>query len=221
MAPKTKDLKLCFIPGYACSGDIFSEISRLFPSSFIVDYPLSSMGKIDTMDKLCELVLQKYQDQLIDCDAIIGHSLGGGVAMQLSLSPKFKLKKIVLLDYFLDTPPPFFRNYCSDQTSSQIHQQVKTMLSSLKPHFNIAVTSSGDDYSYDFLKRRHQINQEKLIAIYGMRSEKDPMIVKKHLNYTNDFDRFIDFYFIEQSAHFPMLENPSDLHKLLLQTLIC
>ena len=212
-------MKFCFIPGYACKGEIFKEICSRIPDSFYVDYPLNKMSEIDTMDKLCALILETYKVQLDDCSAIIGHSLGGGVAMHLSLRPEFQNVQIVTLDYFLSFPPPFFRNYCSERTPDSIHEYVREMLQECKPLFNQGVVNSDDDYNLEYLEKRHSINKKKLIAIYGMRSEDSSEQVCKNLSYPAGFERFLDLYFIKDSAHFPMLENPSDLELILRDVL--
>ncbi len=212
-------MKVCFIPGYACKGEIFEEMVSRIPNSFFVDYPLDQMPDINTMDKLCDLIVAGYKEQLAECSAIIGHSLGGGVAMQLSLRPEFQNVQIVILDYFLSFPPPFFRNYCSERTPSAIHEYAQGMIQDCKPFFNQDVLNSADEYNLEFLEKRHSINKKKLIGIYGMRSEENSEQVRKNLNYPENFERFLDLYFIKNSAHFPMLENPIDLELILREVI--
>lgn len=208
-------MKIAFFPGYACHSSIFGSMAKHFPGAFFYDYPLAKMSDVTNLKKLCDMIEEKHGSELQECQIFVGHSLGGGISMELSKREGFRHVKVVLLDYFLQFPPKFFRNYCSKETPEKTHTFVNKMLEQFKPKFNVQLMFSVTDYTVEKLSERHQINQRKILAIYGMRSQKDPEVVSKELGYPEEFYEYIDLEFVERSAHFPSLENPEAVAVLI------
>lgn len=208
-------MKIAFFPGYACHSSIFASMAEHFPEAFFYDYPLAKMSDVTTLTKLCDMVEEKHGEQLAQCEVFAGHSLGGGISMELSKREAFRHVKVVLLDYFLQFPPKFFRNYCSKETPEKTHTFVNKMLEQFKPKFNVQLMFSVTDYTVDRLQERHEANQKKILAIYGMRSQKDPEVVREELGYPPEFYDYIDLEFVERSAHFPSLENPEAVTSII------
>lgn len=212
-------MKICFIPGFACRATIFKSVLNYFEEPFCVDWSLDSLAEIDSMTALCDWTLKAYEIQLSESDAFVGHSLGGGVAFELSYLQQFRGKRVVLIDYFLTTPPFFFRNYCSEMTPQAVQEYVKAMLDANRPFFNREILNTVLGYSGKRLRDRETANGTRLAAIYGMRSENDPEQVENALELPPDMRALLDLSYIPASAHFPMIEQPKEFASTLKRVL--
>ena len=208
-------MEICFIPGYACRASIFDAVLKKLPSSFAIEWPLDELLEMDDHEVFCDWLCSRYERELSDCRALVGHSLGGGIAFYLSMRRQFKNVQVILVDYFLNTPPPFFRNYCCEHTPVGIHEDICQMMAKTKPYFNPAVLSSFEDYRPQLLARREQLNGLKLCAIYGMRSEGNWQRVEEALELSPEMKDYLDLHFIENAAHFPTVEQPEAFAELL------
>ena len=212
-------MDICFIPGYACRGSIFDAVLKDFESAFAVDWPLEQLSQFKSHKDFCDWICAHYEKELQGCKALVGHSLGGGLAFYLSMRPQFKNVQVVLIDYFLNMPPPFFRNYCSEFTSPEILDAITDMMAKTKPFFNPEVLQSFVEYTPQLLVEREQLNGKKLKAIYGMRSSEDTSEVEKELVLPEEMKALLELHFIPKAAHFPTVERPQAFAKLLAQIL--
>lgn len=212
-------MKICFIPGFACRAEIFDSILNIFENSFCVDWHPESIREIKTMNQLCEWTLKTYESRLLEADVFVGHSLGGGVAFELSYLPEFRGKRVVLVDYFLAVPPHFFRNHCSEETPKVTHDQIKAMLDANRPFFDRNILETVAPYSPERLKERQTANGIKLSAIYGMRSENNVEKVERALELPASVRQYIELDFVPLTAHFPMIEQPKKFSDTLVRLL--
>ncbi|WP_223606517.1 alpha/beta fold hydrolase [Chryseobacterium sp. OSA05B] len=95
---------IIFIPGFASSGDVWNETVSKFDSKFSC-YVLTMKGfagvqpLADASFKDWEKEIAAYiKDQKIDKPIIIGHSMGGGLAMALAADYPELISKIVVVD---------------------------------------------------------------------------------------------------------------------------
>ncbi|MFL9481958.1 alpha/beta fold hydrolase [Chitinophagaceae bacterium LWZ2-11] len=95
---------IIFIPGFACSGDVWKETTPLFEKDFTC-YTLTMPGfagqpaEADPSFKGWEDAIAGYiKKNNIDKPIIIGHSMGGGLALALASDYPDVIGKIVVVD---------------------------------------------------------------------------------------------------------------------------
>ncbi|MBT2620808.1 MULTISPECIES: alpha/beta fold hydrolase [Chryseobacterium] len=95
---------LIFIPGFASSGDVWKETTAKFEKNFTC-YTLTMAGfagvkpQSDATFKNWESKIAEYiADNKIDKPIIIGHSMGGGLALALAADYPTLIGKIVVVD---------------------------------------------------------------------------------------------------------------------------
>lgn len=100
----TGNRSIIFIPGFACSGDVWKETTPLFEKDFTC-YTLTMPGfagqpaEVDPSFKGWEDAIARYiKKNNIDKPIIIGHSMGGGLALALASDYPDVIGKIVVVD---------------------------------------------------------------------------------------------------------------------------
>lgn len=95
---------IIFIPGFACSGEVWDETIALFDEDYTC-YALTMAGfagvqpQSDPSFKKWEIGIADYiQQEKIIQPVIIGHSMGGGLAMALASDYPELISKIVIVD---------------------------------------------------------------------------------------------------------------------------
>ncbi|WP_185147039.1 alpha/beta fold hydrolase [Pseudochryseolinea flava] len=93
-----------FIPGFGCSGDVWTD-TRLHLDKQFTCYTLTMAGfagtapqENATFDRWKQGVAQYIQDHNIDRPIVIGHSMGGALALALAADYPLLVGKIVVVD---------------------------------------------------------------------------------------------------------------------------
>ncbi len=95
---------LIFIPGFACSGDVWNDTRKLFENEFTC-YTLTMAGfagakpqEHPKFDEWVKSIAQYIKANHIEKPVIIGHSMGGGLAMALAALYPELIEKIIIVD---------------------------------------------------------------------------------------------------------------------------
>ncbi len=95
---------IIFIPGFACSGDVWNETKSSYEKDYTC-YTLTMAGFADvapqpnpTFKNWENAIANFIQQNKIDQPIIIGHSMGGGLAMALAADYPELVSKIVVVD---------------------------------------------------------------------------------------------------------------------------
>jgi pimeloyl-ACP methyl ester carboxylesterase len=95
---------IIFIPGFACSGDVWTDTRAAYEKEFIC-YTLTMAGFAGTTPQAHPTfadwekgIAQYITDQKINKPIVIGHSMGGGLAMALAADYPDLISKIVVVD---------------------------------------------------------------------------------------------------------------------------
>ncbi len=98
------DKSIIFIPGFSCSGDVWNETKSLFEKDYTC-YVLTMPGfagatpeENPSFDKWTKSISAFIQEKKIDKPIIIGHSMGGGLAMAIAAEHPELVSKIVVVD---------------------------------------------------------------------------------------------------------------------------
>jgi pimeloyl-ACP methyl ester carboxylesterase len=95
---------ILLIPGYACSGDVWNDTKALYEKQFTC-YTLTMAGfagvpaqKGASFENWEKAIAQYIKDKKINKPLIIGHSMGGGLALALAADYPELIDKIVVVD---------------------------------------------------------------------------------------------------------------------------
>ncbi|MBU1418939.1 MAG: alpha/beta hydrolase [Proteobacteria bacterium] len=203
---KSKRLKGLFIPGYACTSQIWQSIHKEQDSiceATYVDWPTQMTPNFHHVDDFANwlhgsMEIEKYS-------FIVGHSLGGLVAFRLAEIVKRVDPIIILIETFLAPGAPFFQNLLFNDATSAHTQVIPKMLNLEKVHYSPFLRERLRHVDI----RKSVIEQKKqLYAFYGDRGCGSPDRVLNELQWSDDLKAYIEVTVIPDACHFPMAENP-------------
>lgn len=205
------------LPGYACTSQIWNSIrSRLETTHDIkwVDWPHDVTSRLDTISAYADWLRPTFRQGHFDF--IIGHSMGGLVALELATPDDGLLLNVILVETFLQTPAPFFRNLLMESAPGDIAQPVLDMLEREKPHYSYRLQKALKE---DGIYRLADGMTARLHAIHGDRGNGNPEEVKKELEWPDEWQQRIQVRAIENACHFPMIENSEMTAQTILDIL--
>ena len=201
--------------GMHCQLWIWDELKALSGDLDLtfLEYPHEVTTVCHSVHELSEWVAKSAFSNGQAYDVIIGHSMGGNIALELSGLKALGIKKTILIETSIRPSAPFYHNLLTEQHQIALGERVKRMLEeervfttqSLKESFRNAF-----DYSNTLMAIDHQV-----IAIYGDRNQPDYPDLIRDLNLSESEMKQLELIFIEDACHMPMLENPKRLSKLL------
>lgn len=173
-----------------------------------VDYPHEVLQKSQTLQELADWVEQAYPGPY---DVLIGHSMGGLLA--LLLAQRTQIKQIILIETNLCPAKPFYRTLLTSQHQAAFKDEVMQMIRSEAPYYQEALKRSlQEDFDYRYLI---PAGEAAIHVIYGDRGVPGYANRILDLNLGKDIVDMLQFHFLKDCAHMPMLENCEDLAQLL------
>ena len=199
-----------FLSGYGCQSWIWDDLKKIFPNSVFLDWPKDQLSNFTEINDFCDWV----SGYIKNCkfDFLVGHSLGGLVALKLSTYETFYLNKVILIESFLKSPSVFFRNLLNDAIGEDKKVEVIKMLQEQSKFYSPILKDKLVDldytsYLYD--------SKNQIYGIYGDRGTKNEKQVVNELNLSKiELDK-VSIQTITNSCHFPMLENPEELKTII------
>ena len=140
-------------------------------------------------------------------DCVIGHSMGGLVALRLAEILETGAASIILIETNLRPAEPFYRNLLLPQNGKHKHE-VMAMLAAEAPYYPDALKKtyqSGFDFSSYVKETKLPVH-----ALYGDRGQPDYGGKIDDLNLDDETRSNLHFAFIRNACHFPMIENPRE-----------
>ncbi|MDO4543242.1 MAG: alpha/beta hydrolase [Clostridia bacterium] len=195
--------------GAKCDESIWdSLIPLLSPARIeILSYPHDILKAADSLDGLAALLYPRVGKGSVDF--IIGHSMGGFLALRL-LKMGLSAKSLILIE---SNPVPAgkpFRNLLYDDSLSS---KVLPMLEKEAPFYSEKLLNSLKD-GFDDCDLIRAFGG-RLCMLYGDRGRDDKAELQKELNLPPDIKTRATIAFIPQSCHLPMLENPEATAKTI------
>lgn len=205
--------RLLFLPGYACTAKIWKDVSTYFSADFdavLVNWPGELTPHFDT--------IRHFSDWLqSDCkcdkeDLLVGHSLGGLVALDLMTRLSNKTVPVTLVESFLTTPSPFFQNLLMPTADPSLAAEITKMLQAQKQDYSNGLSDKlrDLDFTNEVLSASAPIR-----AVYGDRGSGNHDKVYAELGWSNTLQTRVDVKIISNACHFPMLENPAETIRTL------
>ena len=194
-------MKGLFVPGLYCRSEIWEAAPAGLPGVEVaaLDWPWPE--RLDSLDACAAWLAGE-----IECHGanfVVGHSFGGIVA--LHLGPPLPL---VIVDTFLVTPHPFFRNHVWEPTTA-LGVRIAAMLADERPRFPVlGVVASADDPP----EWRDRVLRQGARFVYGGRSGEHPATALGELA---GVPAGHDVRVVPRSSHFLMLERPEPFYATL------
>lgn len=180
-----------------------------------VEYPHEITLQAINVEDITRWVYQKYHNN--SYDAVVGHSLGGIIALQLASKYNMKFGEIIYLDTNLKPAEMFYRNVMTQENMLRYGDEIKKMFNEERQFYqkcffdSIQVEFDYTNYLWNISKKVH--------AIYGNRGVSKYENRIKDLNLTEDILQKLDIRFVDNSCHMIMIENPKQLSKIINEIL--
>lgn len=206
-------MRLMLLYGVHCTKDIWADIAP-YLSSFEIDYveyPHEVTRHAKKVDALTEWVYKNYGHH--HYDAIIGHSLGGIIALQLTAAYKMKVDKIIYLDTNLKPANAFYRNLMTPKNMEKYGKNILQMLSGERAFYTAELLKSIQ-VDFDYTHLVNEISQD-IYAIYGDRGILKYPARIQDLNLSAQVLNHLHLLFIHDACHMLMVENPKQLSEII------
>ena len=141
-------------------------------------------------------------------DCIIGHSMGGLIALRLAGVHIIHTKTIILIETNLRPAEPFYRNLLLKENEDKHKEFVMNMLQSEAPFYSETLKRTFKE-NFDFTS----FVKDAAIPVYALYGDRGHANYGKRiydLNLDSGTTEKITFNFIKNSCHLPMIENPRE-----------
>lgn len=206
-------MRLMMLYGVNCTKHIWDYINpylRNFEIDY-VEYPHDVTLNAKRVDDITKWVHKNYGHHCYD--AIIGHSLGGIIALQLIAEYKMKVNKIIYLDTNLKPASEFYRNLMTQRNMEKCGESILQMLSEERKFYTAELLDSVQ-IDFDYTSLVNEISQD-IYAIYGDRGMPEYPAKIQDLNLSAQALRHLNLVFIHDSCHMIMVENPKQLSETI------
>ncbi|MGL5086427.1 MAG: alpha/beta fold hydrolase [Clostridium sp.] len=108
-------MRLLMLYGVNCTNEIWNYLKPYLKSfeDDYVEYPHEITSKANEVDDISKWIYEHYNSN--SYQAVIGHSLGGIIALQLASKYKMNFDKIIYLDTNLKPAKEFYRNLMTEE----------------------------------------------------------------------------------------------------------
>lgn len=206
-------MRLMMLYGINCTKDIWNYINP-YLSDFDIDYveyPHKVTHNAKKVDDITEWVYKNYSHHCYD--AIIGHSLGGIIALELITNYKMKVDKIIYLDTNLKPANEFYRNLMTQKNMEKYGNTILQMFSKERKFYTEELLNSIQ-VNFDYTNLVNEISQD-IYAIYGDRGMPNYPAKIQDLNLSAQVLNNLNLVFIQDSCHMIMVENPKQLSEII------
>ena len=210
-------MRLMMLYGVNCTKDVWNHIVPYFKNFEIdyVEYPHEITSTAKKVDDITEWVYKNYNQH--DYDAIIGHSLGGIIAMQLITKYKMKVDKLIYLDTNLKPANKFYRNLMTQKNMEKYSVSILQILNKERRFYTDELLESIQ-VDFDYTNLVNEIPQN-IYAIYGDRGMPEYPNKIQDLNLSPQTLSNLNLVFIRNSCHMIMVENPKQLSEVIKKIL--
>lgn len=206
-------MKGLFLPGYACTGKIWDQLAQPINAfnGIIIDWPKEKLDALTTINSFANWIIGQCSSKP---DYIVGHSMGGLVALQAA--EKMAVEKLILVESYLLTPPPFFRNVLMETAPDHIKTNIFGMLNQEKGLYSEELRVQLQNLNMLPLVEKLKSN---IALVYGDRGIGNNTEVIHNLGLSDQIQAKVTIEIVEDSCHFPMVENPQAMEKILCELL--
>lgn len=206
-------MKLLFLYGINCNKDIYTSLLSYMQKEEVViaAIPHAVSKTAQKIEDLSAWVYHRYRHETFD--AIIAHSMGGIIAVQLAAIYSMPIPKIICLDTNFVPANAFYRNLMMPVHLERYRHFLEEMFDKEKPFYHPALRSRLQE-DFDYRPYLYKL-QQKITVIYGDRGNPHSPTLIDDLNLGEAALRHLELHFLANTCHLPMLEDPKGLAKLL------
>jgi pimeloyl-ACP methyl ester carboxylesterase len=180
------------------------------PEGIFVDWPPDSEDRFPTPAALADWVRATCLGAETEL-TLIGHSMGGLVAVDLAGLLGARVRRVILVESFMTPPGPFFRNLLLESAPEPLRVTVTQMLQRGQAKASTALRAALQvDYSPKLPDLTCQLS-----AAYGDRGCGDRTHVMAALGWSPAVAKRVPVTIVPNACHFPMLENPEVMRQIL------
>ena len=197
--------RLLLLYGVCCTKSVWKDLAPCFADYDldVVEYPREVTLRATRVEDLTRWVFENYNK--IAYDAIVGHSLGGIIALQLVADFNMPVDRIFLLDTNLKPAEAFYRNLMIPNHLKQYGDSVLPMLKAEAAHYTPELFQAiQGEFDYTGLALRAK---QKVFALYGDRDQPGYERRASDLNLPDEVLAKLNFRWIEHACHMIMMEN--------------
>lgn len=206
-------MRLLLLYGVNCTKKIWNRFEPYLEKHEVtyVEYPHEMTQKAKTVEEISKWVYDTYQGKTYD--VVIGHSLGGIIALQLVSKYKMKFQKIIYLDTNLKPANEFYRNLMTPEHMEQYGEEILPMFQEERKFYTPELFEQIQG-EFDYTEELKEISQ-KVYAIYGDRNLPDYKEKVADLNLSEEALAKLELRFVSDACHMMMIENPKELNLIL------
>ncbi|WP_343208611.1 alpha/beta hydrolase [Anaerolentibacter hominis] len=206
-------MRLMLLYGVNCTKHIWDYI-KPYLRDFDIDYVEYPHDVTLNAKKVVDITEWVYRNYGHHCyDAIIGHSLGGIIALQLIAEYKMNVGKIIYLETNLKPANEFYRNLMTQKNMEKYGDSILQMLREEKEFYTAELLKSFQ-VDFDYTNLVNDISQD-IYAIYGDRGIPEYPAKIQDLNLSAQVLSKLNLVFIHDSCHMIMVENPEQLSEIM------
>jgi pimeloyl-ACP methyl ester carboxylesterase len=201
------------LPGYACTSQIWRLVRPELDADFDitwVDWPREFTPGFHTVEAFASWLRRTIR--LIDYDFMVGHSMGGLVALELAKKDRGFLRQIILIESFLQSPAPFFQNIFLEKSPEREERLIREMLDREKAFYS---PNLREALQHIDVSRAAASLEPKLDAVYGDRGCEEQGRVQQELAWPSELRNRVEVSVVPDACHFPMIENSRMTAQLL------
>lgn len=199
--------------GAKCTIDVWDAVkSRLsiYDVTF-VEYPHDITGAARSVSDITDWVNDAYGNE--SYDFILGHSMGGTIGLELISEYKLSCDKMIFIDTNLKPAKEFYRNLLLPSNKEKYGDKIISMIKGEEKYYSsYLMNASVEDFDYTGYIRKIS---SKVYGIYGDRGQKGYAGRVSDLCLDDEITSKINFRFVENSCHMPMIENPGVLADII------
>lgn len=207
-------MRLLILYGVNCTRKIWDSFRPFLIDHEVdyVEYPHEVTLKAEKVEELTKWVYENYHCN--SYQAVIGHSLGGIIALQLAAKYKMKFENIIYLDTNLKPAKEFYRNLMTPEHMNQFGDEIVQMFNTERAYYTCELLESIQNDEFDYTDVLKEIPQ-KVYGIYGDRGIPEYRNRIYDLNLSDETLKKLELKFITNACHMIMLENPKQLYQSL------
>ncbi len=179
-----------------------------------VAYPAEVTRTCTSVNELMAWVSERYLSRGQTYDFVLGHSMGGLIALQLSAQDGARFGKTIFVESFLRPSEPFYHNLMMDATMTTMGDRVLAMFREEDANYTPELKASLKE-GFDYTGPLDHITG-RIYGIYGDRGHHDRPLLLRSLDLDDRQLNRLDISFIPDACHLPMLENPHALAQRIL-----
>ncbi|MDH3657294.1 MAG: alpha/beta hydrolase [Nitrosopumilus sp.] len=246
---KRNDRHILFIHGLGSSADRWANLPDALSANFhTISLDLPGFGKSDKPVKM-DYTIENFRNTVADFinelaindgkTSIVGHSLGGYIAAEVTMKNKNQIEKLVLVDSsgMLKKPTPLLEEYLQvaiNPTPDKVRKVFEQMVadptrvpSKLVESFIARINLPHAKYAFEStlensantqigLERLKLIDDIPTLIIWGI---EDRVIPPEHSEIFKEFIQKSHVEIIQDAGHAPFAEKPEQVCRMLLDFL--